>query len=152
MDNHSLETIEHEIALLVRLTTAISPKLGELDRSGYVLLGKLQDGNPLAINVLADELKLNLSTASRQIVALEEKGYIRRFPDEKNGRTSLVEITPQGHVVYQEVKKARVAGYTRILHDYTQDEIEQLETALTRLNQAFVKLERTNTATHKTSP
>ncbi|MGZ4135753.1 MAG: hypothetical protein ACXVPC_11380, partial [Tumebacillaceae bacterium] len=64
----------------------------------------------------------------------------------------LVEITPQGHVVYQEVKKARVAGYTRILHDYTQDEIEQLETALTRLNQAFVKLERTNTATHKTSP
>lgn len=138
MDNHSLQTIEHEIALLVRLTTAISPKLGELDRSGYLLLSQLEDGTPLAINVLADELKLNLSTASRQIATLEAKAFIRRFPDEKNGRTSLVEITPAGLDMYRLVKQARTDAYAQILHDYSQDEMEQLETVLARLNQSLL--------------
>ncbi|WP_244913436.1 hypothetical protein [Heyndrickxia sporothermodurans] len=65
MTNHVLQLIEYEIALLVRLTTAHSPKLGSLDRSEYLLLSELEKSSPLAINSLAENLLLNLSTASK---------------------------------------------------------------------------------------
>jgi DNA-binding MarR family transcriptional regulator len=138
MDN-MLEKIEHEIALLNRLTTAISPKLGELDRSGYLLLSKLDKSDPVAINVIAEELKLNVSTASRQIATLEAKGFIRRFPDQKNGRTSLIEITSKGKEIFHKVKQARKDAYAEILRDWSHEELEKLETALARLNLALIR-------------
>jgi DNA-binding MarR family transcriptional regulator len=133
-----IQKIEHEIALLIRLTTAHSPKLGQLDRSGYLLLSKLDHNCPIAINVLADELKLNLSTASRQIAALESKGFVRRFPDQKNGRISLIEITAKGQEIFQKVQQARRQAYAEILHDWTNDQLEQLGNSLSRLNQSFI--------------
>jgi DNA-binding MarR family transcriptional regulator len=138
----TFEKIEHEIALLVRLTTALSPKLGELDRSGYILLSKLDNSNPLAINVIAEELKLDVSTASRQIARLEAKGFIKRFPDQKNGRTSLIEITLKGKEVFHRVKQARNNAYAEILRDWSHEELENLNTALARLNQALIKWEK----------
>ncbi|MCZ0066975.1 MarR family transcriptional regulator [Bacillus sonorensis] len=89
MSHDSLRQIEKEIALLVRLTTAYSPRFGSLDRSEYLLLSELDKQSPLAIHTLADKLMLNLSTASRQVSALERKKLIKRFPDPQNGRSAL---------------------------------------------------------------
>ncbi|MWV47021.1 MarR family transcriptional regulator [Paenibacillus sp. HJL G12] len=129
--------IEYEIALLVRLTTAHSPKLGSLDRSEYLLLSELEKYSPLAINALADHLLLNLSTASRQVAVLEGKSYIRRYPDTNNGRISLVEITPEGLEMLHKVQKARYDAYEEMLADWSPEELEQLKSNLTRLNQDF---------------
>lgn len=72
MEEDSLRIIEQEIAPLVRLTTAHSPRLGDLDRSEYLILSALDKNGTLAITILAEELKLNLSTASRQVASLEK--------------------------------------------------------------------------------
>jgi len=132
-----IHLIEYEIALLVRLTTAHSPKLGSLDRSEYLLLSELETCSPLAINALADQLLLNLSTASRQVAALEGKRYIRRYPDSNNGRISLVEITPEGRDILRKVQQARYAAYADMLSDWSPAELEQLRDHLTRLNRDF---------------
>ena len=132
-----LQLIEYEIALLVRLTTAHSPKLGSLDRSEYLLLSELEKKSPLAINALADKLLLNLSTASRQVAALESKKYIRRFPDSQNGRISLVELTDEGKEILHKVQQARYDAYKEMLHDWSEDQLKQLEANLSRLNQDF---------------
>ncbi|OIK12698.1 transcriptional regulator [Bacillus sp. MUM 13] len=133
-----LDMIEYEIALLNRLTNAISPKLGKLDRSGYILLSKVIDGNPAGINEIAEELKLNVSTASRQVAALEEKEYISRTPDQKNGRISLITITDLGREVFNSVKKARTDAYAAILHNWPKKDLEELESSLSKLNSALV--------------
>jgi DNA-binding MarR family transcriptional regulator len=135
MENNPIHTIEHEISMLVRLATAYSSHLGELDRSGYLLLSKLVQNGPIAINALADELKLNLSTASRQVSTLEAKELIKRFPDEKNGRTSLVEITAKGVENLEKVQHARYRAYAAILTDWSEGDLKTLETMLSRLNQ-----------------
>jgi DNA-binding MarR family transcriptional regulator len=140
--DHTFETIEHEIALLNRLTTALSPKLGELDRSGYILLSKLVSSKSAGINEIADELKLSVSTASRQIASLEEKGFIRRFPDQKNGRISLIEITPKGLEIYQHVKHARTKAYAAILENWADEELENLKTVLSHLNLSLIRWEK----------
>ncbi|MGZ4160563.1 MAG: MarR family winged helix-turn-helix transcriptional regulator [Neobacillus sp.] len=137
MNQDSLQSIEYEIALLVRLTTSHSPKLGDLDRSEYLLLSELDENGPLGINVLAEKLLLNISTASRQVGTLETKNYIIRYPDPKNGRISLVEITQEGQNILNKVQKARYAVYAEVLHDWTQEELKELDANLTRLNRDF---------------
>lgn len=137
MNDDVLQLIEYEIALLVRLTTAHSPKLGSLDRSEYLLLSELEKKSPLAINALAEKLLLNLSTASRQVATLESKKYIRRFPDAQNGRISLVELTDNGKEILHRVQQARYDAYKEVLHDWPEDQLKQLETNLTRLNHDF---------------
>jgi DNA-binding MarR family transcriptional regulator len=139
LKQNSIQSIEYEIALLVRLITAYSPRLGMLDRSEYMLLSVLEETSPLAINALAEHLMLNLSTASRQIAALEAKKYIKRSPDIKNGRISLVEVTPDGLEILHRVQKARSEFYTDVLQDWSQEELESLEANLTRLNYDFRK-------------
>jgi DNA-binding MarR family transcriptional regulator len=139
LNDNSLQLIEYEIALLVRLTTAHSPRLGNLDRSEYLLLSELEKSSPLAINALAENLLLNLSTASRQVAALESKNYIKRFPDINNGRISLVELTPEGQEILQKVQNARNSAYTEMLHEWSPEELKNLEANLSRLNHDFKK-------------
>lgn len=139
MNEDPVQMIEYQIALLVRLTTAHSPKLGSLDRSEYLLLSELEVSSPLAINALADKLLLNLSTASRQVSALESKYYIKRYPDVTNGRISLVEITSEGLEILHKVQKARHDAYVEMLHDWSPEEINILESNLSRLNRDFKK-------------
>ncbi|MBU8786988.1 MULTISPECIES: MarR family winged helix-turn-helix transcriptional regulator [Bacillus] len=139
MSRNSLRNIEKEIALLVRLTTAYSPRFGNLDRSEYLLLSELDSESPLAINTLADKLMLNLSTASRQVSALERKKLIRRFPDPQNGRISLVEMTQEGIDKLHKVQKARYDVYAEVLQEWPDEELTVLEANLTRLNRDFKK-------------
>lgn len=139
LNDRTIQLIEYEIALLVRLTTAHSPRLGSLDRAEYLLLSELEKNSPIAINVLADDLLLNLSTASRQVAVLEKKEYIKRFPDAVNGRISLVELTDKGKEILQKVQHARYSAYTEMLHEWSPEELENLKENLTRLNLDFKK-------------
>jgi DNA-binding MarR family transcriptional regulator len=139
LNQDSLQSIEYEMAMLVRLTTAYYSKVAKLDRSEYLLLTELDVNGPMGINVLAENLLLNISTASRQVGALEAKDYIIRYPDPKNGRISLVKITQEGQSRLHKVQKARTAVYAEVLHDWTQEELKQLDVNLTRLNRDFKK-------------
>lgn len=133
----SLQIIEHEIALMVRLTTTHSPKLGGLDRAEYVLLSELDQHSPLGINALAENLKLSLSTASRQVATLETKKFIRRFPSPENGRISLIEMTEAGEQILQRVQEKRKKAYAEVLENWSAEEIDMLQKNLSRLNQDF---------------
>ncbi|WP_026575663.1 MarR family winged helix-turn-helix transcriptional regulator [Bacillus sp. UNC438CL73TsuS30] len=137
MNQDSLQSIEYEIALLVRLTTAYSPKLGDLDRSEYLILSEVNENGALAINVIAEKLMLNISTASRQVGTLESKQYIKRFPDPDNGRISLIELTNKGREILNIVQKSRYNFYSEVLQNWSRVELKQLEDNLIRLNKDF---------------
>ncbi|SDN39635.1 DNA-binding transcriptional regulator, MarR family [Fictibacillus solisalsi] len=142
MEEDSLQIIEQEIALLVRLTTAHSPRLGDLDRSEYLILSALDKNGMLAITILAEELKLNLSTASRQVASLEKKDYIRRFPDPQNGRISRLEVTETGLKILRKVQHARYNAYAEVLQEWGQAELDELKKNLRRLNRDFKNWKR----------
>ncbi|MDQ6596654.1 MarR family transcriptional regulator [Bacillus salipaludis] len=137
MNQDSLQSIEYEIALLVRLTTAYSPKLGDLDRSEYLILSEVNENGPLAINVIAEKLMLNISTASRQVGTLESKQYIKRFPAPDNGRISLIELTNKGQEILNIVQESRYNFYSEVLQNWSRVELKQLEDNLIRLNKDF---------------
>src|SRR2546421_3316121 len=79
-------TLGREIRILVRRMTSLYNSMEILDRSAVLLLAELQSQGPLGISMLATNLQLDISTASRQTAALEAKGLVERLSDPEDGR------------------------------------------------------------------
>lgn len=140
MDNRDIELIESELALLVRLATSLSAdkSAGSLDRSAYLLLGQFSARGSAGVRALADEFQLDISTVSRQVSALEQKGFVLRKSDPSDGRAYLFEITEEGRTALQEYKKLRTARISEKLQDWTEEEREAFGRLLRKFNRAFM--------------
>ncbi|HAL00781.1 MAG TPA: MarR family transcriptional regulator, partial [Exiguobacterium sp.] len=66
MSQQSLETIELELAILIRRLTTATADNRNLDRASYLLLRQLADSGNVGVKTLARELQLDVSTVSRQ--------------------------------------------------------------------------------------
>ena len=96
MDEQSVETIDLELAVLIRRVTSTNRKIGNLERSAYLLLHQITSHGPAGVKALADKFQLDISTVSRQVAALEQKGYVYRIPDPLDGRAYSLQITELG--------------------------------------------------------
>ncbi|MCQ9284162.1 MarR family winged helix-turn-helix transcriptional regulator [Priestia aryabhattai] len=134
MEYKSSQKIEYETALLVRLITSLGPRFRNLEWSEYLLLTELQERDSLSINALSCNLRLTISTTSRQVSTLETKELVQRFPYPKNRKISLITITPKGKALLQDVQTARKEAYADILYEWSKEELKVLAKQLTRLN------------------
>jgi DNA-binding MarR family transcriptional regulator len=139
MDEHSLEMIELELAILIRRTTSISnnKKFGNLDRSAYLILRRIKSKGAVGVKVLAEEFKLDISTVSRQAAALEHKGYLYRIPDPLDGRAYTLQLTEQGTNELFDYKQARLKRITELLEDWSDEERKLFGILLEKFNQSF---------------
>ncbi|MFD0870137.1 MarR family [Chlamydia abortus] len=140
MDPRSLETIELELAILVRHINSIASdkKIGTLDRSAYLLLHQISAHGSAGVKALADEFRLDISTVSRQAAALEQKGYIYRTPDPQDRRSFSLQITDLGAKELDESKRARLARVTEKLKDWSDEDCHTFGKLLTKFNRTFV--------------
>jgi DNA-binding MarR family transcriptional regulator len=137
-----LGTIETQVAMLMRLGEATRRSTGgqphrALDRAAYVILRRLQADGPLNVSALAGALNLDGSTVTRQLTLLENDGLIERRRDPSDGRGTVIEATDSGLSQVEAVREARRALYGTVLRDYTDDERQDLATALERFTQAL---------------
>ncbi|WMT42971.1 MarR family transcriptional regulator [Paenibacillus sp. D2_2] len=135
MNNHNLETIELELAILYRRITNRKHEI--LDRSAYLLIHQIMAHGKAGVKTLADEFHLDISTVSRQVSSLEEKGYVSRTPDPSDGRAYFLQVTELGHQIFQEARTSRQARIGNLLKDWSDEESEQFGTLLQRLNRTF---------------
>ena len=75
---------------------AAGPLYGDLPSFGWALLRPLQRDGDQRCSALAAQAGVDVSVASRQVAALERAGYVERQPDPRDGRASLLRITPTG--------------------------------------------------------
>ena len=73
----------------------------ELEREGvraegYALLSVVGAFGPLTISQAAGMLGLPLTTASDAVARLDARGHVRRRPNPDDGRSQLLELTPDG--------------------------------------------------------
>jgi len=104
-----------------------------LDRASYSLVVPLDD-KPMRISALAECSGVDVSTASRQIMQLEQEGVVRRMPDSDDGRASILELTALGKRQLASIAEARQKILAEVLHDFSQGEIRQLAHLIDRLN------------------
>jgi DNA-binding MarR family transcriptional regulator len=107
---------------------------GSLDRSGYLLLHALSTDGALHVNALAARLGLDASTVTRQVVALERAGHVRRARDRRDGRAVVVEPTDGGLEQLERHRATRAALYSDVLRGWSPSERSLLAGLLMRLN------------------
>ncbi|MFB8230907.1 MarR family winged helix-turn-helix transcriptional regulator [Cellulosimicrobium sp. NPDC055967] len=137
-----LGAIELEVAQLLRRaertrasgTPGTSRRGGTLDRSGYLLLHTLGTHGPLHVNALAEHLGLDASTVTRQVVALERAGHVRRARDPRDGRAVVVEPTSAGLDELAAHRVARTELYADVLGGWSRLDRALLAELLGRLN------------------
>lgn len=130
--------VEEQVALLLRLADRNrrrSSRLeGTLDRSAYIALRHLTVAGPSGINDLADRLRLDASTVTRQVVAMEADGYVARGRDSTDGRRAVVTATPAGERALAHTRAVRAEVYDEILRRWSPADRRVLADALARLN------------------
>lgn len=141
MSEESLETIELELAIMIRRITSYSShkRIGNLDRSAYLLLHQIATNGPAGVKTLAGQSQLDISTISRQASALEQKGCLYRIPDPTDGRAYFLEITDLGLRKLREERQARKIRVGEVTKDWSDEERAMFGKLLTRFNIAAIQ-------------
>ncbi|HWJ85890.1 MAG TPA: MarR family transcriptional regulator [Cellulomonas sp.] len=139
--NDEARDIEVQVALLLRLADhnrRSNPSLDRtLERSAYLALRHLAASGPSGINDIADHLRLDASTVTRQVLAMESAGLVTRERDENDGRRAVITATPAGHEALAATRDARAAVYGTLLADWSSDDRRDLARLLEGLNDAL---------------
>lgn len=124
-----------EIARFVRLITAWKNRAKhEPGAAERILLARLVSDGARRATDLAAESFLDLSTVSRQVRSLVERGLVARRPDPEDRRGYLLTATDAGHEAYGEFQRQREAELAALLAPWPPEDRYQLVRLLTRLN------------------
>lgn len=99
------------------------------------LLRHLRESEPLRVSDLADRSRLDVSTVSRHVKALEEAGHLVRVEDPADKRACRLQTTPQGDALYDAAMAARCAVLESVLADWPTEDRATLARLMDRLAQ-----------------
>jgi DNA-binding MarR family transcriptional regulator len=123
--------------------------MAELGTQGFHALAVLQVHGPLRVSDVAQRLGVDLSVASRQIASLAAEGYVERREDSRDRRAQLVAVTRSGRKVLRESHRRMVAGFTRVLEGWSDEDVNALTSGLERLRGDFARLTAAHTSQQK---
>jgi DNA-binding MarR family transcriptional regulator len=97
----------------------------DISTSVYRVLEDLADMGPTRISDLAVAGGLDVSTMSRTVKQLQERGFISRRQG-KDKRLALIELSSEGEWAMQRVRAARRRALSRALADWNERDREHL--------------------------
>ena len=126
--------IEYEQMLLSRHTSARQQRGRTMERSSYLLLSRIQLDGPRSIGELSETLRLDASTLQRQTTVAVRDGLLERVDDPDGGIARKFALTAIGRERLTAAREHSVAALTRILAEWTDDEVAAFADALHRFN------------------
>ena len=135
----TLTALEREMSVFVRravrsIWNEKQDEEGALDRWTYALLVRLSDEGPLRVGEVARRFGIDKSTASRHLGRLEQEGLVESLADERDARSALLRVTPQGEVRLTEAREARMKPLRRVFATWPEQDQVELTRLLARLN------------------
>jgi len=138
-----IESVEQALTRLVRLAESrrtsgpsqSPPK--RLDRAAYTLLTWLEERPATRLTELAALMEIDLSTASRQVRGLEERGFVSRIEDPRDQRTAWLEVTEAGREVLSATRALRIERISSRLSSWHERDVEELARLLSKLVTSF---------------
>lgn len=129
------ERLETALTALVRqvLSVRLSDEGAPVERTAYALLACLRDDGPQRLSTLADVVRLDRSTVSRQLASLEHRGLVERRADPDDRRSHLLALTEDGQQVLQSTRARRQQWLRDALAHWSGAEREHLAALLERL-------------------
>ncbi|MVO86259.1 winged helix DNA-binding protein [Streptomyces sp. p1417] len=140
-----LGDLERELTLLSRhFIASRGPRIGQsLDRSAYVLLTRLETGEPLTLKELAHTFQADVSTIHRQVNAMLRHGLVERVGDPAGGVARRFRPTPLGLERLEADRAISRAGAARLIAaaGWSGERTQQFLTLLVEFNHGIEELE-----------
>ena len=136
-----LVNIEYELTLLSRYHALAQRAELHLDRSAYLLLGRLELQHPMSLKELSCAFSLDISTINRQIGALRRQGLVERVEDPDGGLARKVRPTAQGLSKLRADREHSTAGVEKVLREWTPEQRLALGDLLRQFNTSVEALE-----------
>lgn len=108
-----------------------------LDRSAVIVLARLKQHGAMRLSDLASDLCLDVSTTSRHVRTLEERGLIERTDDPEDRRAVRLTLAEAGREVLDRAWAARRSWLDTALDGWTREERRALRDCLGRLADAL---------------
>jgi DNA-binding MarR family transcriptional regulator len=142
LDDDALETVEHELAVLLRRARAFSGQFArefhpDLDAGAYALMIWLDDVGSARLTDLAAFFGVGKPTVSRQIQLLERLDLVTRTADDTDRRAQTLSLTPDGAARLHLVRAARRDRFRTMLAPWPEQDVAELGELLGRLNRAM---------------
>jgi DNA-binding MarR family transcriptional regulator len=129
-----IDDIEYEQMLLSRYTVAQHRGADGLERSVYLLLGRIRAQGPMSISQLSTLFRLDVSTLQRQTTAALKAGLLTRIADPDGGVARKFALTEAGARRLEDVRTRSVRALDRILEDWPTEDVNRFAELLHRFN------------------
>ncbi|MDG3012741.1 MarR family transcriptional regulator [Rhodococcus sp. D2-41] len=135
--------IEYELTLLSRhyIRARMHSQDQHLDRSAYVILGRLELEGLMSLKELATALRLDISTVNRQVGALVRHKLVDRVPDPDGGLARKIRATDEGLAALRLDRRASRAGIARVVDGWNRADLDRLRDGLLQFNTGIEALE-----------
>lgn len=134
-----VEAIERALGTLFRLSRnfrfqeAVHQRSGfTADRASYGLLARVGELQPVRLSDLAHVLGVDVSTTSRQVAALEQRGLLSRSADPVDGRAVRLDLTTAGQAYLEKLSQAWHEIVAEALVDWHPDEVAEFAEMIDR--------------------
>ena len=127
----------------------------DLERRFFQLLGKLRRHGPpyrVSAGKLAAELRLSSGAMTNRLDRMEAAGLVRRLPDPKDRRGTLVEPTAEGHAAWDRTVGAQALREAQLSSVLTAAEKARLHDLLRHLMVAFPDWNKKRHGSHDADP
>ncbi len=111
------------------------PLHGDPEPAAFIVLATLCRGVASRPSELASAVRLDLSTISRHIQALEADGYLVKARDPQDGRSCRLKVTAAGRAAINRAASRRVEFFRRATANWTRQDLRTLVELLTRLGE-----------------
>jgi DNA-binding MarR family transcriptional regulator len=102
----------------------------DVEYSTDLLISCIAAHGPMRSSALAEMVRSDPSTISRQVAALVRDGYVERRADPSDGRAALLAVTPAGQWLHQEHHRKRDEHYRELLASWSDEDLERFATLL----------------------
>ena len=108
-----------------------------VERQAIIILSRLRENGSIRLSELAGDLMVDISTVSRQVRALEDRGLVTRSEDPDDRRASRIVLAPAGARILDEAWARRHAWLEWALADWGHDDRAALAATLSRFADAL---------------
>lgn len=136
MKQKGRETIGRFVAILYRMASVYLGKELPAIRIGsgqYIFLAELFDEEGQSQDELTQKVYVDKANTARALKKLEDAGFVRRMPDEKNGRIKRVFLQPEALEIEEEFWNIIMRWSEIITQDIPQERQDQIVADLKKM-------------------
>lgn len=107
----------------------------------YKILEYLKVSQPVTITEISDCHHMSLPNTSRELKKLQEKKLIEKISDKDDRRKYFVRLSVEGEQMMNEAFACIEARFQQLIHDVSDEDLEEIKHALNILQQKVFKLD-----------